>query len=142
MSASILKPYQMRDHLQAWIRSISQRRTTTIDAHGDTTNQIAHSHSQAGPEQCIASILISCRVYLISLDQVQFCGEYNRHDHAVDRHDFTEDNRDQVLRPYSRCFDTATKDRGASDENSPSYLSSDITFRSKFIALIPCCPHD
>ena len=54
-----------------------------------------------------------------SFNRLQFCGEDDGHDDAVNRHHFTKDNGYQVLRSYSRCLDTTAEDRGAGDEDSP-----------------------
>jgi hypothetical protein len=95
---------------QRRIRRISQRRTATIDTHTDTTNQVAHAHCNASPEEREARIHVRRRVNLIFRHVGEVRGEDDGHDDAVDGHDFAEDNGYQILRSYSWCFDAASED--------------------------------
>jgi len=106
--------------VQRGIGSISKRSTTAIDANGDTTNEIAHADSQAGPEQGIASIVAVPRVGSLALQGVQLGREYDGHDDAVNGHDLAEDNRDKVLGTDTRGLDAAAQDRRAGDEDAPA----------------------
>lgn len=45
---------------------------------------------------------------MFCIDQVDVRGEDNSHDDAVDSHDLAEDDRDQILRSYSRRLDPTT----------------------------------
>jgi hypothetical protein len=45
-------------NLQTRISCIRQRCAASVDAHRYTANQVAHSHSYASPEQCIASEVV------------------------------------------------------------------------------------
>ena len=105
---------------QTRIRCIRQRRTAPIDAHGHSAYQVAHAHRQATPEERIARIVVAARVHVVTRDQVEFCGEDDGHDDAVDGDDFAEDDGDEVLGPYSWGFDAAAQDGGAGYEDAPA----------------------
>jgi len=96
--------------VQRGIGSIGKRSTTTIDANGDTTDEIAHADGQAGPEQGIASVVAVTRVRSLSLQGVQLGREYDGHDDAVNGHDLTEDDRDKVLGTDTWGLDAAAQD--------------------------------
>lgn len=95
-------------NLQRWISSIGQSSTTAINANTDSTNQIAHPDQYARPEQGIACERVAATVYGIRRDRCELRGEDNGHDNSVDCHDFTEDDGDQVLRPYAWRLDTSS----------------------------------
>lgn len=50
---------------------------------------------------------------------VEFSGEDDGHDDAVDGDDLAEDDGDEVLGADARCFDTAAEDGGAGYEYAP-----------------------
>ena len=51
---------------------------------------------------------------------LQLRGEDDSHDDDVDVNDFTEDNGDQVLRPYPGSLNTTTNDRYTGREDTPA----------------------
>lgn len=97
-----LTTYKFSGHSQARVGSIRQCSTTSVDSDGDTAYQIAHADRDSRPEQGIAGVHIRPRVQVISIDWAELRGKDDRHDNAVDRHDFAENNRDQILRPDAR----------------------------------------
>jgi hypothetical protein len=111
-------------HSQCRIRSICEGRTTSVDAYTDTTDQVAHTHGESGPEQRISRENVGGRVDLLDVvDLVELRGEDDGHDDAVDGDDFAEDDGDQVLRSNPGCFDTSTQDRYTCCPDSPKIAS-------------------
>jgi hypothetical protein len=111
-------------HLQCRIRSICKGCATSVDAHADTADQVAHAHGESGPEQRISGEDVGGRVDLLDVvDLVELRGEDDGHDDAVNGDDFAEDNGDQVLRSNSRCFDTSTQDGYTCCPDSPKIAS-------------------
>jgi hypothetical protein len=109
---------------QCRVRSIGQRRATSVDAYTNTADQVAHSHSQSSPEQGITGEHVGRRVYLLNVVELgELGGEDDGHDDAVDGDDFAENNGDQVLRSYPGCLDTSTEDGDTSGPDSPGSMS-------------------
>ena len=94
--------------LQAWVGSVREGCAATVDANRDTTDQVAHSYGDSSPKQSKSSVVVLCRVQGISINGRKLCGEYDRHDHAVDGDDFAEDDRDEILRSYPWCLNTSS----------------------------------
>lgn len=53
------------------------------------------------------------------MDGLDFGGEDNGHDDAVDGDDLAEDDGDQVLGSDSRSLDAGAEDGGSGDEDTP-----------------------
>lgn len=53
------------------------------------------------------------------MDGLDFGGEDNGHDDAVDGDDLAEDDGDQVLCSDSRSLDAGAEDGGSGDEDTP-----------------------
>lgn len=87
---------------QARIGGISQRCTAAIDSNRNTAYEVTHPHRQPRPEERIARIEISARVYILAVDRSKFCRKDNSHNHPVDSDNFAKNDRDQILRSYSR----------------------------------------
>ena len=51
-------PEAIPKNSQSRIGCIRKRSTTPIDPHGHTTDQVAHAHGQAGPEQGVAGVVV------------------------------------------------------------------------------------
>lgn len=96
---------------QARVRRICQSCTTSVDTDRDTTDQIACAHCDTSPEECIARVIIAAGEDLVALDEIEFRRKHDSHDNSVDSDDFTENNRDQVLRPNPWSFDTTADNR-------------------------------
>lgn len=107
-------------NLQAGIGSVGESSATTVNTHGDTANQIAESHSDATPEECIPRIVVALGVDLALGHRVELRGVDDRHDDAVNSHDFAENDGNQVLGSDSGCSNTTTNDRGACEEDTPA----------------------
>jgi hypothetical protein len=116
---------QDQHHLQAWIGSICQCRATAIDAHTNTTNQIAHANRYPRPEQSIAGVIVAGRVYSITAYPSDFGGKDDGHDDSVDGDDFAKDDGDEILGSDSRRFHTTTEDGGACYQNAPGHVRMD-----------------
>lgn len=111
---------------QTWICRVRQGSTRPVDTDRDAADQIARADQESGPEESITGEIVSRRVnprprYILHLG-----GEDNAHDDAVDGHDFTEDDGDQVLSPNSRCLDTSSEDGRACDEDAPIRMLSQL----------------
>lgn len=102
------------------VRGVSQGRTTAVDAHRNTTDQIADAHGQTRPEQSEAGVVCLGVVQLLALDAVQLGRKDDGHDDAVNGDDLAEDDGDEVLGSDAGGADTATDDRGSSDEDAPA----------------------
>lgn len=87
---------------QARIGGVGQRCTAAIYSNRNTAYEVTHPHRQSGPEERIARIEISARVYILTVDRSKFCRKDNSHNHPVDGDNFAKNYRDQVLRSYSR----------------------------------------
>ena len=107
-------------NIQAWIRSVGQCRTGPVDTDTDSTNEIAHAHEHARPEQRISGVVVAAAVECIAADGGEFGGEDDGHDDAVDGDNFAEDDGDEVFGADSRGFDAAAEDGGAGDEDAPA----------------------
>jgi hypothetical protein len=109
---------------QCRVRSICQRRATSVDAYANTADQVTHSHSQSSPEQGVSGEHVGRSVYLLNVGELgQLGGEDDGHDDAVDGDDFAENDGDQVLRSYPRCLDTSTENGDAGGPDSPMSVS-------------------
>jgi hypothetical protein len=109
---------------QCRVRSICQRRATSVDAYTNTADQVAHSHGQSSPEQSISGEHVGGGVYLLDVGELgQLGGEDDGHDDAVDGDDFAKDNGDQVLRSYPGRLDTSAEDGDAGCPDSPMTVS-------------------
>lgn len=64
--------HRQRGNEQAPISSISQSCTTSIDANGNTTDQIARTDCDSSPEECISSIVTAAGENLFIIDEVEF----------------------------------------------------------------------
>lgn len=113
---------------QTWISRVRQGSTRPVDADRDTTDQIARADQESGPEECITGEIVSRRVYPRARYILHLGGEDNAHDDAVDGHDFTEDDGDQVLGPDSWCLDTSSEDGRACNEDAPKRILSQLLF--------------
>lgn len=101
------------------VRSVSQSSTAAVNAHRNTTDQVADTHSQARPEQSEAGVICLGVVQLLALDAIQLGGEDDGHDDAVDGDDLAEDDGDEVLGSDTGGANTAADDRGSSYEDAP-----------------------
>lgn len=100
--------------------SICQRSATSVDAHRDAANQVAHAHGQASPEEGISAKVVVSRVELLRVGHLgQLGGEDDGHDDAVDGDDFAEDDGDQILGSYPGRLDAATDNGHARGEDAP-----------------------
>jgi hypothetical protein len=117
-------------HLQCRIRSICKGCTTSIDAYADAADQVAHAHGKSGPEQRVSGEDVGGRVDLLDVvDLVEFRGEDDGHDDAVNGDNFAEDDGDQVLRSYPGCLDTSTENRDTCCPDSPAIMSERVPSR-------------
>jgi hypothetical protein len=123
-SMRVLEEVSNRVYSQGGVCCIGQRCATSIDAYTNTADQVAHADSQAGPEQGISGEDVRCCVDLFNVvELIQFRGEDDGHDDAVDSDNLTENDRDQVLRSYPGCLDTSSNDGDASGPDSPVIVS-------------------
>lgn len=99
------------DNLQARIGSISQGGSTSVHTHGDTADEIADSDRDSSPEDRVSGVVVAGSVDCAFGHLAEFGGEDDGHDDTVDSHDFTEDNRDQVLGSDSGSANTTADDR-------------------------------
>lgn len=117
---------------QLRIRRIRHRRIGTGDADRDTTEQVAHAHSDPRPEEQVAGQVIVARPELVGRLKVarDLGAEDDGHDDAVDGHNFAEDDTDQVLGRDPGCTHTRTEDRSAGDEDSPgdAFVSGPVSY--------------
>ena len=61
-------------------------------------------------------------MYVVGGHGVEFRGEDDGHDDAVDGDDFAKDDGDEVFGSYSGGFDAAADNGGAGDEYAPVEL--------------------
>lgn len=59
-------------NIQSRIRSIGQRSAATVDADGDTANQVAHAHRQTRPEERVTRVVAVAGVDGFALDGIEF----------------------------------------------------------------------
>lgn len=121
VSQSVKVP-QVRVHeqdSQRRIGSISQCSRTPIDPNRDAADKITHPDEHARPKQREPSIIVAAVVYRVLRHRRDLCAEDNGHDDAVDGDDLAEDDGDEVLGSYPRCFDATSHDRRAGYENAP-----------------------
>lgn len=110
---------------QAGVCSVGEGRAASVDADGHAADEVARSDCQSTPKQRVSSVVVRSRIEGIAGNRSELRGEDDGHDDTVDRDHFAEDDGDQVLRPYSRGFDTAAEDRDPSDEDSPGSCQSE-----------------
>lgn len=122
-------------HSQTWISRVRQGSTGPVDADRDATDQIARADQESGPEESITGEIVSRRVYPRPRYILHFGGEDNAHDDAVDGHDFTENDGDQVLGPDSWCLDTSSEDGRACNEDAPIRIQSQLLFSTSVLHL-------
>jgi hypothetical protein len=110
-------------HKQRRVCRIRQRRTTSVDAHTDTADQITHPDRDACPEQRIAREHVRRSVEpVFRHERANLSGEDDRHDDTVDGDDFAEDDGDEVLGSYPWGAHAAAEDGCAGDEDAPVKL--------------------
>lgn len=100
---------QGRGSVQSAVRSIGQGSTATVDSDSHAADEVAEAHGDAGPKQSKAGIVCVSPMCLGGAHVVDFGGEDDGHDDAVDCDDFAEDDGDEVLCSDSRGLDTATE---------------------------------
>lgn len=144
-NATLAKDIFAGESLQARIGSISESGATSVDANGNTANQIAEPNGDASPEQRISSVVVALGVDLALGDRDELRGENDRHNHTVDSHNLAENDGNQVLGPDSGCPNTTADDRGAGEEDTPvvrrpavSTHNIDANFQRSHI---PCSSH-
>ena len=119
-------------HEECCICRICKRRAAAVDAHTDTTDQIAHSDRQTGPKEGVASVVVGACVELVFGDHLDQRGKDDRHNDTVDGDDFAEDDGDEVLRSYSWSFDAASEDGCAGDEDAPAFQCQLLRYCKSF----------
>ena len=80
-------------------------------------------------------------------DKVEFGGEDDGHDDAVDGDDFAEDDGDEVLGADAGRFDAATENGGAGDEDAPIEMRKSVSLcgplgRGSNEEFVPCSSYN
>lgn len=105
--------------VQSSVSSISKSCTTAVDSDSNTADKVAHSNSDACPEEREASVVRVGGDEGGTLNSIDLGGEDNGHDDAVDGNDLAEDNGDQVLGADTGCSNTTSEDGGTGNEDAP-----------------------
>lgn len=106
------------------ISSICYGGIATCDTHCNTAAQIAHAYRQSSPKQHVPSEVVAgspesigCTRFEVARDLGR---EHNRHDNAIDRHHFAEDDRNEVLCGDAWGSHTSTQDARTGDKDAPA----------------------
>lgn len=109
---------------QCRVGGVCQSRATPVDAYTDTANQVAHSNSQASPEQRVSGENVGRRVDLFDVVELgELGGEDDGHDDAVNGDDFAENDGDQILGSYPRRLNTSSENGNTCRPDSPAFAS-------------------
>lgn len=129
-------------HIHCRVGSISQRSATSVDAYAYTADEVAHAHSDSGPEQRVSSEVVGAGVEQLRVGElIHLGGEDDGHDDTVNGDDFAEDDGDQVLGSYPRRLDTSTHDGHTGCPDSPLRQSDGM--RAEIQARdVPCRAYD
>lgn len=108
-----------RKILQSPVSRVSESCTTAVDSNSHATDQVAHANRDARPEKREAGIVRIGGEEHCALHSVDFRGEDDGHDDAIDGDDLAEDDGDEILGADTGSFDTTAQDRRTGNEDAP-----------------------